>query len=75
MTWQCISPGVTVKCCMSNVVNETDDDMLWNVKRMEYWGGGTLTVKVEAVTLIGECTKNLTGFVYKVYENNSKIFF
>ena len=30
MTWQCISPGVTVKCCMSNVVNETDDDMLWN---------------------------------------------
>jgi len=40
MTWQCISPGVTVKCCMSNVVNETDDDMLWNVKRMEYWGGG-----------------------------------
>jgi len=32
-------------------------------------------VKVEAVTLIGECTKNLTGFVYKVYENNSKIFF
>jgi len=29
-----ISPEVTVKCfkkrCLSNVVDETDDDMLWN---------------------------------------------
>ena len=34
--WQCISPGVTVKgfmkCCISNVVDGTDDDMLWNVR-------------------------------------------
>jgi len=32
--WQCISPEVTIKsfkkCCISTVVNETDDDMLWN---------------------------------------------
>jgi hypothetical protein len=33
-SWQCISPEVTVKgfkkCCISTVVDETDDDMLWN---------------------------------------------
>ena len=32
--WQCISPKVTMtnskKCCISNAVNETDDDRLWN---------------------------------------------
>jgi len=32
--WQRISPEVTAKgvkeCCMSNVVDGTDDDMLWN---------------------------------------------
>jgi hypothetical protein len=32
--WQCISPEVTVKgfmkCCVSNTVDGTDDDMLWN---------------------------------------------
>jgi hypothetical protein len=32
--WQCISPKVIVKgfekCCTSNAVNGTDDDMLWN---------------------------------------------
>jgi hypothetical protein len=31
---QCISSEVTVKgfkkCCVSSVVDETDDDMLWN---------------------------------------------
>ena len=33
MAWQCISPEINVKgfekCCISNVVNGTDD-MLWN---------------------------------------------
>jgi len=32
--WQCISPQVTVKgfkkCCISNAVDETDNDVLWN---------------------------------------------
>jgi len=32
--WQCISPVVIVKgfkkCCISNVVDGTDDGMLWN---------------------------------------------
>jgi hypothetical protein len=32
--WQYISPELTVKgfkkCCMSNAVDGTDDDMLWN---------------------------------------------
>jgi hypothetical protein len=32
MEWQCISPDVIVrgfkKCCISNEVDETDDDML-----------------------------------------------
>jgi len=67
MTWQCISPGVTVKCCTSSVVNETDDDMLWNVSEEDgMLGGGmkALTVKVETVTLIGKRMKNLAGFVY-----------
>jgi hypothetical protein len=34
MAWQCISPDVTVKgfrkCCISNTMYETDDDMLLN---------------------------------------------
>jgi len=34
MTRQRISPEVTVqgfrKCCISNAMDETDDDMLWN---------------------------------------------
>jgi hypothetical protein len=34
MTWQCISPKVTVqgfkKCCISNAVDGTDNDMLLN---------------------------------------------
>jgi hypothetical protein len=32
--WQRISSEVTVKgfkkCCISNAIDETDDDMLWN---------------------------------------------
>ena len=34
-----------------------------------------LTVKMKTVTLIGIGRQNLTCFVYKVYEINSKIFF
>ena len=34
MAWQRISPDVTVKgfkkCCISNSLDGTDDDMLWN---------------------------------------------
>jgi len=34
MAWQCISPEVTVKgfknSCISNAVDGTDDDVLWN---------------------------------------------
>jgi len=34
MAWQCISPEVIVKgfkkCCISNAVDETDVDVLWN---------------------------------------------
>jgi hypothetical protein len=34
--WQSVSPEMTVKgckkCCVSNVVDGTDEDMLWNVR-------------------------------------------
>jgi hypothetical protein len=34
MAWQCISPEVIVKvfkkCCVSNTVDGSDDDTLWN---------------------------------------------
>ena len=34
MAWHCISPELTVKhfkkCCLSNAVDGTDDDILWN---------------------------------------------
>jgi len=34
MAWQCISPEVTAKgfkkCCISNSLDGTVDDMLWN---------------------------------------------
>jgi hypothetical protein len=34
MTWQCVSPEVTVKGlkkhCTSNAIDGTDDDTLWN---------------------------------------------
>jgi hypothetical protein len=59
--WQHISPDVIVKgfnkCCISNAMDETDDDMLWNggeedvnvrsVREMK-----ALTMKTETVTLI-----------------------
>ena len=54
------------KCCISNVTDGTDNDMLWNgseengnVRKMK-----ALTVKMETVTLIGKGRKNLTYFVY-----------
>jgi len=34
MEWQCLSPEMIVKgcnkCCMSNAMNGTDDNRLWN---------------------------------------------
>ena len=34
MAWQCVSPKVifkgSKKCCISNAVDETDNNMLWN---------------------------------------------
>jgi hypothetical protein len=66
------------KCCISNAVDETDDDMLWN-------GSGedgdvrreckTLNVKMETITLSSKGRQNLTCFIYHMYEINSKIFF
>jgi len=55
--WQCISPEVTVKgvteCCMSNVVDGTDGEVLWNGSAED--GSGVkmkaLTVNMETVTL------------------------
>ena len=60
--WQYISPEVTVKgfkkCCISNAMDETDDDMLrMAMKKTGMFGVCTrkikaLTVKMEAVTAI-----------------------
>jgi len=64
MSWQRILPEVIVKgfkkCCMSNAVKETEDDMLWNgseedgnvrssVRKMK-----AQTVKMETVILVGK---------------------
>jgi hypothetical protein len=61
--WQSISPEVTVKgfekCCISSVVEGTDDDMLWNGSE-EYGDVRSVrktkaqTVKMERVTLTGK---------------------
>jgi len=60
--WQCISPAVIVKvlkkCPLSNVVDGTDNGMLWNggqedgisMRKIK-----ALTVNVEKVTLFGKC--------------------
>jgi hypothetical protein len=41
------------KCCMSNAVDETDDDMLWNGSEED--GDVKLSVrKMETMTLIGK---------------------
>ena len=61
MTRQRISPEVTVqgfrKCCISNAMDETDDDMLWNaVQRMGMLGGSVRKIKalkMETGTLTG----------------------
>ena len=62
--WQHISPAVTVKgfkkCCLSNAVDGAEDYILWNnSEEMGMLGINgrkmkSLTVKMEAVTLIGE---------------------
>jgi hypothetical protein len=58
--WQCISPEVTVKgfkkCCISSVVDGTDDDMLWNGSEedgYECMKMKALTMKMETLTLTG----------------------
>jgi hypothetical protein len=58
-TGQCISPEVTVKFCIYNAVDGTDDSMLWNgsaedgnvrsITKMK-----ALTVKMETVTVNGK---------------------
>ena len=64
------------KCCISNAVDETDDDMLWN--KSEEDGSARKKkapiFKIETVTLIGKGTQNVTCFVYQVFEITSKIF-
>jgi hypothetical protein len=61
--WQCFSPEVIMKgfkkCCISNVMDGTEDDMLWyeseedgnvrSVRKMQ-----ALTANTETVTLIGK---------------------
>ena len=70
MTWQHISSDVTVKgfskCCISNAMEGTDDDMLWNgnVEMMGMFGVSARkvkapTVKMETVALIGKGRWNL----------------
>ena len=62
------------KCCLSNAVDETDDDMLWNSSEEV----GDVSRNMETVTLIGTGRWNLTCFlyyVYRVFEVNNKIFF
>jgi hypothetical protein len=49
------------KCCISNAMDGTDDDILWNgskedgnVKKVSVQKMKVLTVKMETVTLIGK---------------------
>ena len=48
------------KCCISNAVDETDDDILWNGSEEDGMLGvnvrimKAMTVKMETVTLIGK---------------------
>jgi hypothetical protein len=63
MAWQHISPEVILKgfksCCISNAMDGTDDDMLWNESEQD---GNVrsarmmkaLIVKTAIVTLIGK---------------------
>jgi hypothetical protein len=67
-------PEVTVKgfkkCCISNAMDGTDDDMLWNGSEedrnvtSECEKDKALTVKMETVTPIGKGRKNLTCYWY-----------
>jgi hypothetical protein len=57
--WQHISPDVTskflIQFCLSNAVDATDNDMLWNGIEEDGKVGGIVTkMKMETVTLIGE---------------------
>jgi hypothetical protein len=64
MAWQHISPEVTMKgfkkCHMASVMDETDDNMLWNGSdedgnvRSECVEDEDMTVKMDTVTLIGK---------------------
>jgi hypothetical protein len=57
-------------CCISNVVGETDDDVLWNsIKEVGNVRSGAknmkaLTMKMDSVTLSGAGRGHLTCFVY-----------
>ena len=68
MTWQCISPEVSVKgfkkCCISSVLDKSENDMLcMKVKRMgmlgvSMWYMKTQNVKMEAERILHVlCTK------------------
>jgi len=62
--WQRILPEVTMKgfkkCCISNAMDETDDNMLWNgnesigILGVSVRNMMMLTVKMDRVTLIGK---------------------
>ena len=82
--WQRISAEAAVKgfkkCCISSALGASDDDCCgMTVKRIRMLAVSVrklkaLTVKMEIVTLIGSSRRNLTCFMYYVYETNSKIF-
>jgi hypothetical protein len=59
--------------CISNAVDGTDDDMLWNGSEED----GRVRSECEKwrLTLIGKGRENVTCFVYSVYEMNSKVLF
>jgi len=61
--------GFFKKCCTSNAMDGTDDDMLWNGSkdgkvRVNMRKMKALTVNMETVTLIGTGRWNMTCFVY-----------
>jgi len=66
---------------ISNAMDGTDDDMLWNgseededVRSQCKEDEGTDCEDGRQVTRINKSRQNLTCFVYSVYEINSKIF-
>jgi len=59
--WQHISPDITsegfIQCCISNAVDGTDNDMLWNGSKEDGNVRGSVTkMKMEKVTLIVDGT-------------------